>query len=230
MDFLESDDVDPGRPGGSLLRTYEQRRADRQAQVRARLPRLGGLVLALSQEPETTTAFLRGARGEQRVADRLQRRCGPDVSLLFNRSLGRARRDGDIDLVAVTPTGVTVVDVKHYAGATVEVRRSGGVFGPVREQLFIRGHDRTSLLGSLRRQRSAVRAAVNELPGGSDIPVRVAFCFVDARLPLLCTPRIDGVPITASKQLARWLNKPGPIPVDRRRLITSHLARELPPA
>lgn len=77
--------IDRGSPGGSLLRTYEHRRAAREHRVRQRFPRIGGVMLAFSSEPASTANFSRGAEAEIRVARYLTRRCGSDVELLFSR-------------------------------------------------------------------------------------------------------------------------------------------------
>jgi hypothetical protein len=50
-----------------------------------------------------------------------------------------------------------VVDVKTHQGS-LEVRRSGGLFGPRTERLVIRGRDRTDLLIGLAKQVAVVEA------------------------------------------------------------------------
>lgn len=180
------------------MRTYERRRAARERAVRGRFPRLGGLVLALSQEPATTVDFARGAKAEIRVAQYLMRRCGSDVELLFNRRLGARGRSGDIDVLAVAPSGVHIIDVKHYQGAEVRVRRSGGLGRSMRERLIIRGRDHTRLLDSLARQEHAVRSLLDRLPGGPAVPLHTAMCFVDSDLPWL-PERVHGVALLGCK-------------------------------
>jgi hypothetical protein len=228
MDF-DDDGVDRGTPGGSLLRTYEQRRVHREQRVRSRHPRIGGLLLALNDEPATTANFRRGAGAEVYVAHRLQRRCGPDVELLFNRRLSSRGRDGDIDVLAVAPSGVHIIDVKRYRRAQVRVRRCGGLVFPLEEQLLIGGRDHTRLLDSVERQQQVVRGLLDQLPDGAAIPLHTAFCFVDADLPLL-SERIAGVALLGSRGVARRLNKPGPLGPDVRVLLLRHLAGHLAPA
>jgi hypothetical protein len=217
-------DLDRGTPGGSLLRTYDQRRSARDARVRDRHPRLGGLLLALTDEPATTTNFRRGAEAEVAVARRLLRRCGPEVELLFNRRLSARGRDGDIDVLAVTPNGVHLVDVKRYAGATVRVRATGGLLTPVKQKLLIGGRDRTGLLDSLSRQRDAVRRVI-----GPDVPLHVSLCFVDADLPWV-TERIDGVRVSGGRAVARRMNRAGALDAATRSLLLERLAQQLPAA
>jgi hypothetical protein len=223
----DQDDVDRGTPGGSLLRQYEQRRRTREQQVRARHPRLGGLLLALNDPPVTTTNFRRGAQAEVYVAAQLQRRCAPDVELLFNRRLSPRGRDGDIDVLAVTANGVHVVDVKHYQRARVRVRRRGGLVLPLREQLLINGRDRTHLLGSVERQREVVREVLDQF--GVSVPLHVAMCFVDADLPMF-SDRIKETALLGPRGVARRMNKPGPVSSDVRTALLRHLAGRLPAA
>src|SRR5437588_449013 len=80
--------VDAGVPGASLQAEYERRSSSRESRVRSKHPRLGGLLLAVTGEPATTTAFKVGAEGERRAAARLEELCGSDVLFLHNRRLG----------------------------------------------------------------------------------------------------------------------------------------------
>ena len=146
-------------------REYERRSAKREERIRSAHPRLGGFLLAVTNEPASTRAFKIGAEGERKAAERLLGRCSDEVAFLLNRSLGRGRRDGDIDVLAIGPAGVYVADVKHYKDKKVEVRRSGGLLSVRREQLYIGGRDRTSLLDSVSKQLDAVRTALATLPG-----------------------------------------------------------------
>ena len=141
------------------------------------------------------------------------------------------RRDGDIDLIAVTAGGVHVIDVKRYNEAKVEVRRTGGLFSPATERLVIGGRDRTKLLDSLAKQHDAIRAALAIYPGGDDVAVSTSLCFVDAYLPMFGTPRIGGIPLLGPKGTARMLNAAtGASGEAARASLHSHLALALPPA
>src|SRR5687768_14596989 len=53
----EQPSEDVGVPGASARREFDRRRHARQQRVRARNPKLGGLILALSEEPQSTTAW-----------------------------------------------------------------------------------------------------------------------------------------------------------------------------
>lgn len=65
-----------------------------------------------------------GALGEERVAQALARRC-PVVPLLHDRRMPRSR--ANIDHLAFAPTGVYVIDAKHYRGKIEVVNRLLGV-------------------------------------------------------------------------------------------------------
>ena len=135
-----------------LEQEYQRRKQAREDRIRGKHPRLGGLILALSDEPATTKAFATGADGERRIAARLEKDCGADVLFLHNRKLGHGRRDGDVDHVAVAPSGIYVIDAKRYQNAAVRVRRTGGLLSPVKEQLMVAGRDRTKLIDGCAKQ------------------------------------------------------------------------------
>lgn len=226
LPLAEALPLDPGTPGASLEREYERRTSARASRVRGRFPRAGGFILAVSGEPGSTTAFARGAEGERWLAARLEKLCGDDVLLLHNRRRGSRAGSGDIDHIAVAASGVYVIDAKHYKGAKVTVRRTGGVLRPLREQLMIRGRDKTSLVESLNKQFMAVTQAM----GDHSAPVTALFCFIDADLPLLEKPTVGGVPVLGPRGTSKLLQRPGPFGPDQRRKLWERLARALPPA
>lgn len=223
--------AETGQAGASLEAEYRRRRAAQEARLHAAHPHLAPLLRAVSKEPTTTTAFKVGADAERRAAEVIARSCGDDVHLLFNRRLGRGRQRGDIDMIAIAAEGVFVIDVKCRSGAEIAVRCVGGLLAPVRETLLIGGRDRTCLLDSLARQLDAVRSALEDFAGGSDVPVHTALCFVDARLPVFGALRIGGVPLLTLRGTARMLRKTrGPLDPDLRLRLYAHLENGLPPA
>ena len=227
--------VDIGEPGGSLQAQFERRSGARAARVRKRAPRIGGLLLAVFPDPASTVAFSKGAAGERRMAARLAERSGPGVLFLHNRKLGRGRRDGDVDHMALTSAGVYVIDAKLYKNAKVRVRRTGGLFSPVREQLMVNGRDRSKLLDSVARQNEAVQEAIATFQDlgvtAADIPVISILCFIDADLPMFGTPRIDGVPLLGPKGTARLLREStGSLGQDTLAALHRHLAEAMPRA
>src|SRR5688572_1738334 len=62
---------EPGTAGASARREFERRKDARERRIRESHPKLGGLILALSDDPQSTTAWERGAIGEELLAERL---------------------------------------------------------------------------------------------------------------------------------------------------------------
>jgi hypothetical protein len=222
--------IERGSPGASLQKEADRQRRAREERVRGAHPKLGGLMLKVSKEPVKTRNLAQGAAGERRIAARLEELCGRTVSFLHNRLCGVARRDGDIDHIAIAPSGIYVIDAKYYPGASVEVRRSGGLLSPRVEELFIRGRNKTSLLVSLQRQHAAVKEALADLQGAEVVPLFSAFCFLDAELPLLWSERIQGVPLLGPRRMAKLIRQEGPMNEGHRQRLLEHLAAKLPPA
>ena len=196
--------LDRGEAGSGIAREYERRKGNREARVRKAHPRVGGLLLALREPPQHETAFHRGALGEKAVAESLERRTADSPAiLLHSRRMPGGR--GDIDHVAVTPTGVYVVDAKDLRG---KVRIARALFGA--EKLFVAGRNRTKLIDGLDRQVAVVEAVLNA-NGHPDVPVRGVLCFTKADLPLLGTLKMRGHLLLYRKALAKRLNADGPL-------------------
>ncbi len=213
--------LDRGTAGASAAREYDRRKAAREQRVRSRHPRLGGVILALTDEPQHQRAWERGRRGEQAVAESLERRTadGPTV-LLHDRRMPQGR--GNVDHLAVAPTGVYVIDAKDVSGK-VAVRTP--LLG--RPQLLVAGRDRTQLIDGLDRQVAVVTAALGEEDAP---PVHGVLCFTRAELPLLGTPRMRGHLLVHRKALAKRLNAAGPLDAARIDALARRLAAALPAA
>lgn len=81
-----------GVAGGSAQREYERRRNARETRIRETHPKLGGLILALSDEPQTTKAWAIGAAGEERLGARLDGLTRDGVHVLHDRRIHGLRR------------------------------------------------------------------------------------------------------------------------------------------
>jgi nuclease-like protein len=217
-----------GQAGESARREHARRTARREQEIRRRHPRIGGLILALSEDPASTRVWAQGAAGEEAVGSVLDGLAPEYLHALHDRRM----RDGDgrltranIDHIAVTASGVWVVDAKTHRGG-LEVRRSGGLFGPRRERLFIRGRDQTDLVLGLAKQVAVVRVQLEALTAG--MPVRGALCFVGTELPLF-GETIGDVPLVGRRGLAKLVKRAGPLPADYRARVADMLNRRFPP-
>ncbi|AWB92664.1 nuclease-related domain-containing protein [Aeromicrobium chenweiae] len=218
-DALET--VDIGVPGASLQREHERRATARAARIRAAHPWVGGFLLLITPTPRTTEAFAIGAAGEREAAEKLRRATGEDVLFLFNRRRGTGREQGDIDMLAIAPSGVHVIDPKKYNGRKVRAARSEDVF-------LIDGRRRPSLSASMQRQVAAVSAAVRDGPR-PETPVSAAYCFLGADLPVSSLV-VGGVPALTLRNVAKRLNRPGPLGATDREMLHADLARRFPTA
>lgn len=189
-------ETDSGVAGASARREYERRRAKREGRIRSAYPRLGRLILALSNDPQSTRAWERGAVGEERVGARLDGLVSSGVAVLHDRRIPGTR--ANIDHLVVTTGGVWVVDPKRYRGRP-ELRVEGGVLRPRVEKLVVGGRDRTKLVDGVLRQVTLVQDVV-----GADVPVTGVLCFVEADWPM-----VGGSFTTRGVQVLwpRWLIK-----------------------
>ena len=212
--------LEHGTPGASTAREYERRKHNREQRVRDAHPHIGGLLLALSDEPQHQVAFQRGSRGEQATAESLEARTadGPAVLLHDRRIPG-----GQIDHLAIAPSGVFVIDAKDWKGA---VRVETPLFG--KSKLRIAGRDCTKLVDGMDRQVAAVRTA---LAGSDDRwPIQGVLCFTRADLPLLGTTTMRSHLLLYRKALAKRVNASGPFSLDEIEVTARRLAFAFPPA
>lgn len=196
--------IDVGTPGASARREYERRKAKREAQTRAKHPKLGGLFLAMSNDPQSTTAWNTGALGEERLGQRLNELSSDTLRVLHDRRIPGTR--ANIDHIAVTPNGIYVVDAKRYKGRP-SLKVEGEILRPRVEKLLVGTRDQTKLVDGVLRQVDVVRAIV-----GDDFPVIGVLCFLEADWPLIggaLTTR--GVEVLWPKKLYQRLAAKGPI-------------------
>jgi hypothetical protein len=146
--------------------------------------------------------WAQGAAGERTVADKLDGLRGRGVYALHDprmiMSTARPSR-GNIDHIVVSAAGVWVVEAKTHRG-TLRVRRSGGLFSPRVEELYVGGRKQTGLVDGLERQVESVRNVLAD--AGLSVPVRGALCFVGTDLPWI-DETIRRVPLLGPRGLAR---------------------------
>jgi hypothetical protein len=184
--------------------------------------------LALSSEPQHQRAWARGAEGEVTLARKLER-WTPDrgVVLLHDRRMPGGA--GNIDHLAVGPSGVKVIDAKRYRGR-INVEWRGGLWRSRTEHLIVGGRERTKLVDGVIAQAEAVRQV---LAAGShaSAPVQAVLCFVDGDWPLLRRLEIRGVPVLPPRRVSKLCAGDGPLDAATAVMqIAETLATHLPPA
>jgi len=215
--------VDPGSPGASARREFERRAAKREERVRAKHPKLGGLILALSEDPQSTRAWDTGALGEERLGSRLNELASDSLRVLHDRRIPGTR--ANIDHIAVTPTGIYVIDAKKYKGRP-QLRVEGGILRPRVEKLLVGTRDCTKLVDGVLKQVDVVRGIV-----GVDHPIHGVLCFVEADWPLIGGAfTVRGVEVLWPKRLYPKLQADGPLTPESVAELHERLATSLPPA
>jgi len=210
-----------GVAGASARNEFDRRRMKREAAIDAQWGRFAGVVKFITEEPQTTQAWARGASGEERLAKALGARLTNHAIALHDRRVPRTR--GNIDHLVIGPTGVWIIDAKAYTGK-IERRDKGGLF-KTDMRLYVGGHDRSKAVAGLQWQVDAVRAAL----GTNSAPVHPVLCFTDAEWGLLSRPfTLGGVLCTYARALAQAINASGPLGPDRVVEIAQHLAMSLP--
>jgi len=217
-----------GVAGASARREHRRRQAKREAAVRAAHPRIGGLILALTDEPQSTRAWQRGAVGEERLAQRLNQLTGKGVRLLHDRRIPGTR--ANIDHLAVTASGVYVIDAKRFTGRP-HLRVDGGFLRPRTEMLMVGTRNCTKLLDGVLGQVQLVASALASCPQAKDSPVRGMLCFVDADWPLIAGSfRIAQIDVLWPGKAAEKITSPGALTPADIDLIHHHLAAAFPRA
>ncbi|QKE83183.1 nuclease-related domain-containing protein [Arthrobacter sp. NEB 688] len=215
--------VDSGVAGASARREFERRKAKREEGIRTRHPKLGGLILAVTDDPQSTRAWDTGAIGEELLGKGLDGQAGDTVRLLHDRRIPCTR--ANIDHIAVTAHGVVVIDAKRYKGRP-SLRVEGGILRPRVEKLMIGSRDCSKLVDGVLKQVALVRDIV-----GEGVPVEGALCFLDADWPLFggdFTTR--GVQVLWPKKLYKHLQQAGPLDAVAIDALHRRLAAALPPS
>lgn len=215
--------VDAGSPGASARREFERRKAKREERTRTKHPKLGGLILALSDDPQSTRAWDTGALGEERLGNRLNELASDSLRVLHDRRIPGSK--ANIDHIAVTPTGVYVIDAKKYKGRP-QLKIEGGFLRPRVEKLLVGTRDCTKLVDGVLKQVDIVRGLVDH-----DLPIHGVLCFVGADWPLIggsFTTR--GVEALWPKRLYPKLKADGPLLTQTVAEVHRRLAAALPPA
>jgi hypothetical protein len=189
--------IDPGTAGASAQREHDRRAEKREAAVKGRFGnRLGGAILALTDEPQSIRAWAQGARGEKELAEALAD--VPGLLVLHDRRVPGTR--GNIDHLLIAPAGVFVVDAKRYQGS-LKIRDKGGFFR-TDERLYVGGRDCSRLADNMGWQVEAVVALLESVD--RRVPVTPVLCFLGVEWPLLFPPKsFRGVRLEGPRSLRK---------------------------
>jgi len=173
-----------GTAGASASAEYERRAARREHRIRDKHLVLGALIVALSDELQHVRAGKTGAAGERAVGRRLDKLVADGVEVMHDRRIPGLV--ANIDHIAVSSSGVYVIDATHHAGM-VKVDWEGGLFSPRRYKLLVGRRDCTNLVAGVEKQVELVRAALGRqtrpTAGTGDRGAGVLRCGVAGPLP-----------------------------------------------
>jgi len=215
-------DLVVGVAGAGPQREYERRTANRDERIEQKWGRLAPVAKFLSDEPQHIAAFGKGADGERRLAAHLQREIGDGAIFLHSRRIP----NGDIDHLAIAPSGIYVIDAKNYTGR-VEVKDVGS-WRTIDRRLYVGGRDESKLVEGMSKQVVAVTKALAS-SGVADTPIHPVLCFTDSEWGIFAKPLSFGaVTCLWAKKLCELIKQPGPVDLSQRELIARRLSVALP--
>lgn len=220
---------EPGVAGASARRECDKRHQRREDKVRAAHPKIGGFLLAVTDEPQSIKAWDKGADGEQHVGRILDRLASEDkIRVLHDRRVPGSR--ANIDHIAIAPTGVWVIDSKNYTGR-VEQRTTGSIFKPGPNKLYVNRWDRSAAIAGVLKQIVVVAASTGPLIDTHALEVTGMLCFTQADFALFARPfTIDGVAVHWPRSMIKAITADGDVTLDVMDEITGKLAVTLRPA
>ena len=211
-----------GTAGASAQREFERRRSSRETRIRDGHPILGGIILALSEEPQSTRAWATGARGEEVLGRRLDTLVAGGARVLHDRRIPGSR--ANIDHIVVSSSGVFVFDAKRYKGRP-SLRVEGGIIRPRVEKLMVGSRDSTKLVEGMHKQVGLVTLAL----AAADVPVRGMLCFVEADWPIIGGDlSVNGVRVLWPRRATEEIARPGGLDASDVERICRALASAFP--
>jgi hypothetical protein len=220
-EILEPTEVLAGTAGASARREFERLKAKRETDIRAAHPRIGGFLLAVSDDPQSTKAWAVGAEGEQRLGRRLDGLVSDHIRVLHDRRLPRSA--ANIDHIVVCPTGVFVIDAKKWRGRP-NLRIEGGLFTVRTEKLIVGSRSGARAVEGVHGQVAKVKSALESVELGQ-IPVNGMLCFVEADWPLFGGDFVvEGVRVLWPAKAASHIVKAGPMDAAAVELVHRELA------
>jgi hypothetical protein len=225
---VEPPEIERGTAGASARREFERRRGSREKRIRSQHKHLGGLVLALTAEPSSTTNWAKGAAGEETSGHVLDGFRDEGFAVLHDRAIPASR--ANIDHLVISPAGIFIVDPKNYSGR-VEQRDIGGWF-KTDLRLVVGGRDRTALVKGAEKQLTLVRATLAPTQW-ANVPITPLLWFLGAENWPLLGARVlafGDVRVLWGKPLGKLIRNQSQQGIDQIELLERELALRLPPA
>jgi hypothetical protein len=178
------------------------------------------------------TAPATGGRGwvqrsenDRRSRPRLEILEGEGVVVLNDRRIPGSRLH--IELVAVSPAGVFVIDSKNYKGL-VHTKRLGPMWDLGPHQLHIGKRNCTGSLDSVTKKVDAVRTVLESTAWGSQVPVHPVLCLTRAEWGYAAAVQVNGVFIGWPRLVAGRLREPVVMDSPTVREVSQMISERLP--
>jgi Nuclease-related domain len=132
-----------------------------------------------------------------------------------------------IDLVAVSPAGVFVIEAKNYKGL-VYTKRLGPVWDLGPHQLHIGRRNCTSSIDDVTKKGEAVRGVLLATPWGSEVPVKAVLCLTRADWGYAAGVEVDDVLVAWPKLIAGRMKEPVVMDSSTVQEVSEMIAQRLP--
>jgi|GEM_PF-642651 len=218
-----------GTPGGSAKAQADRRVKQRQDRVNERFPRAGKYLLKIFPEPQSTKAWQAGAEGEIGAGKELAKLASIyGFKVLHDRLI--PGKKANIDHIAITKSGIFIIDAKNYTGL-IRIVDNSGLLDEPNPKLYVGNRNCTHLVHGMHYQIDVVKRA---LAGHSvEMPVTGVLAFYNGEWEFLSSlmPQevVQGVLIN-NKGIEKILNKPGNFSDAEIDGVTKILALRLKPA
>lgn len=188
----------------------------------------GSILTVVFGKRQTTDAFRSGAAGEREIGKLLDRLVPRGISVLHDLRIPGRR--GNLDHLAVGPSGVFVINTKNHVGR-VTVRTRGPIWNPGPPCLFIAGRDRSAYLESARRDAAGVTRSLEGHQLEDVVSVIPVIALAQAEWGWFAKPlECQGVWVVGPKGLTNLVTRPGELSSAAVRRVAGLLAERLEPA
>lgn len=215
-------------PGSSAQQEFDRRRQKREDELTARWGRAGKAIAWWQDDPQSTRAWSKGAKGEREAGLYLEKKLSKTTCEILHDRLVPGTR-ANIDHIVVGPAGVTILDTKNYKG---KVRSTKVGFNRSRRTILtVNGADRTKLVDGVRKQVAAVAAVLLEIQPPIKIPVVGGLLWWNYEgLPLLGSVKVDEVPICSPSASHKLAARSGSLTAEQIGVVAIFLDGALQPA
>jgi hypothetical protein len=165
------------------------------------------------------------SEGDRRASARLRVLVGVGVIVLDDRRVPGL--SAGIKRIAVSPAGVFVIDAKHFKGR-VHTKRSGPISNLGPDELHVGRRDCTPYVKLLVRQVEGVRASLNEMVGGSLVPVQAVLCLTGAEWGFASPFDVQDVCVGWPQAIAGLVQSPGVMDSPTVREVSAIIDQRLP--